>query len=260
MKRIMAAFLVLTLAMGLSACGPKTKTIYVQTQSLRTIAGQEIRSEYTYAANGTPLEVKTYFNDVLYQTASTRTSNGISYLTVVDREGNESTQSTMTAYDDRGNVSQVEIAMSMSTVSRTTYTYDDQDRMLSAKTVTSEGSTDFTYAYDDAGNMVEQIKDDQTTDTYTRTVYTYDDRGYVLEEKTYNKEDVLQGSISYTYESDDSGRTDTYYDGDGAPTGEVVTTQYDANGNLVLETATVDGEVVQTIAYTYEALEIPVEE
>ncbi len=259
MKRLTAAILILMLALGMTACGSRTQTIYVQTQSLRTIAGQEIRSEYTYTPKGNPLEVKTYFNDELYQTASTRTSGGISYLTVVDREGNETTQSTMTAYDDRGNVAQVDISVGFETISRTTYTYDDQDRMLTASTVTGTGKTIISYTYDEAGNLVEQIKDDEAAETYTRTVYAYDDRGYVLEEKAYDEEGLLKGSIRYTYEDDDSGRTATYFDGAGELTGEVVTTEYDDQGNLILETTLVDGEVAQTIAYTYEALEVPVE-
>lgn len=260
MKQLTAAILILILTLGMTACGERTQTIYVQTESLRTLAGQEIRSEYTYSAKGNPLEVKTYFNDELYQTASTRTSGGISYLTVVDREGNETVQSTLTTYDDRGNVTQVEISVGLDTISRTTYTYDDQDRPLTASTVTGTGNTVVSYTYDEKGNLVEQIRDDETTDTYTRTVYTYDDRDYILEETAYNEEGVRQGSITYTYEKDDSGRTATYFDGEGEPTGQVVTTQYDDHGNLILETTTVDGEVVQTIAYTYEALEIPVEE
>ena len=111
MKKTIAVLLLLVLAVSMCACGPKTETIYVQTQSLRTIAGREIRSEYTYASDGSPLEVKTYLNGVLYQTASTRTSGGIDYLTVVDDEGNSSTQSTWTTYDDRGNVTKIEQAV-----------------------------------------------------------------------------------------------------------------------------------------------------
>lgn len=258
MKKTIAVLLLLVLAVSMCACGPKTETIYVQTQSLRTIAGREIRSEYTYASDGSPLEVKTYLNGVLYQTASTRTSGGIDYLTVVDDEGNSSTQSTWTTYDDRGNVTKIEQAVGGNTVTETTYTYDDQNRMLTAVTKTADGETKYSYAYDDRGNMTEQIRDDETTKQYTRTVYRYDDRSYIQEEKTYDREGVLQSSITYAYEADNTGRTATYYDGAGEPTGQVVTSRYDANGYLIQETTIVDGEVLQTIENTYEAMEIPV--
>ena len=258
MKKTIALFLLLVLTVTLCACGPKTETIYVQTRSLRTIAGREIRSEYTYASDGSPLEVKTYYNDVLFQTASTRTSGGIDYLTVVDAEGNTSTQSTWTTYDDRGNVMKVEQAVGGNTVSQTTYTYDDRDRMLTAVTKTGDGEATYSYTYDEQGNMIEQVKDDKPAKLYTRIVYRYDDRGYVQEEKSYDQEDVLLSSITYAYEADNTGRTATYYDGAGEPTGQVVTSRYDVNGYLIQEITTVDGEEFQTIENTYEAMEIPV--
>lgn len=262
MKKLTAAVLALVLALAMTACGnmEKTKTIYVHTQSVRTIGEQEIRSEYTYSPKGTPVTVKTYFNDKLYQTASTRTSGGVNYLTVKDREGNESTQTTNTIYDDNGNVASVEISVAATTVSRTRYTYDDQNRVLTANTVTSQGNTDTSYTYDANGNVTEQIVDDATDGSYTRTVYTYNDRNYVQEEKSYDRDGVLQGGIVYTYQGDNTGRTATYYDAEWEPTGEVVESTYDEHGNLIREVSSMDGEVIQTIVNTYEAMEVPVEE
>ena len=54
-------------------------------------------------------------------------------------------------------------------------------------------------------------------------------------------------------------RIQTYYDGDGEPTGEVTRLEYDEHGNLVKEISYVDGEVAQTIVSTYEAMEVLVE-
>lgn len=258
MKKIITWLMVLLLAASMCACGEKTETIYVQTQSLRTVVGQEIRSEYTYAPDGSPLGVETYFNGELYQTVATRTSGGIDYLTVEDAEGNSSTQSTWTTYDERGNVAQVEIATEGTTVSRTTYTYDDQDRVVSAVSSTTQGKISYSYAYDEQGNLVEQIKDDETTDQYSRTEYRYNDRGFVTEEKTYDREGVLQSGITYAYAADDTGRTATYFDGAGEPDGQVVESTYDDHGNLIREITSVDGEVLQTIINTYEAMEVPV--
>jgi YD repeat-containing protein len=161
-------------------------------------------------------------------------------------------------YDDRGNVMKVEQAVGGNTVSQTTYTYDDRDRMLTAVTKTGDGEATYSYTYDEQGNMIEQVKDDKPAKLYTRIVYRYDDRGYVQEEKSYDQEDVLLSSITYAYEADNTGRTATYYDGEGKTTGQVVTSRYDANGYLIQEITTVDGEVFQTIENTYEAMEIPV--
>ena len=162
MRRFTAVILVLILALGMTACGSteKTETIYVQTQSLRTIGEQQIRMEYTYSPKGTPVSVKTYFNDVLYQTASTRTSGGVTYQTIVDRDGNSNSQATNVYRDDNGNVTMVEISIGSTPVSRTTYTYDDQSRVIKASTITGQGVTEISYAYDTAGNVAEQIKDD----------------------------------------------------------------------------------------------------
>lgn len=261
MKRLTAALLILTLALGLAACGTtaQTETIYVQTQSLRTLGGQEIRSEYTYSPKGTPLTVKTYFNDTLYQSVSTRTTGNTSYQTVVDRSGNETTQTATSTYDEQGNLAMLEISVATNTVSRTTYTYDEQNRLTKASTVTSLGNTTLQYTYDSQGNLVEQIKDDQTANTYVRTTYTYNDRNYVTEEMSYDKDGVLQSSTRYTYEDGDTGRTATIYDGEGKPTGEVIVCNYDEHGHLIRETTSVDGEVLQTIVNTYEAMEVPVE-
>lgn len=262
MKKITAAILALVLALCLGACGEqvKTETIYVQTQSVRTIYQQEIRMEYTYSEKGAPLSVKTYFNDELYQTASTRTSNGVSYLTIVDYEGNESVQTTETQYDDNGNVSQIEISVAGTAVSRTTYTYDDNGNVLTASNVTSLGTVSTSYTYDENGNVISKEEDDGSTGEFTRTEYAYDERSYVTEERTYDAEGVLQSSIRYAYEADDSGRTLTYYGADGEPTGEVETYVYDEHGNVIEQTTTVDGEVAQKTVNTYVAMEVPVEE
>lgn len=262
MRRVTAMILLLILALGMTACGnaEKTETIYVHTRSLRTIGENEIRMEYTYSPKGTPTSVKTYFNDTLYQTASTRTSGGISYQTIVDYEGNATTQATTVTRDDKGNVTMVEISIGSTPVSRTRYTYDDQNRTTNSNTVTGQGITDISYSYDAAGNVTEQIVDDETDNTYTRTVYTYDDRGYVTEEQVYDKAGALQGSIRYTYSQDNKTRVASTYDAKGDATGEKVEAQYDEHGNLIKEITYQGDEVLQTVVNTYEAMEVPVEE
>lgn len=261
MKKITAALLALVLILGMTACGAfaKTETVYVKTQSLRTIGEQTIRMEYTNSKTGVPVSVKTYFNDSLYQTVSTRTSGGVTYQTVVDQSGASTTQTTSTTKDANGNVVMLEIAVGTTTVSRTTYTYDDQNRLVKGSTLTNQGITDVSYTYDAAGNVAEKINDDAANGTYTRTVYTYDARDYVLEEKSYGKDGALLGSIRHTYTEDGSGKITESFDAEGNATGEKVESQYDEHGNLIKEITSMNGEVVQTIVNTYEALEVPVE-
>ena len=261
MKRLTALFLVLLLTLSMTACAnmEKTETIYVHTKSVRTLAGQVIRTEYTYSAKGTPVTVKTYFNDTLYQTAATRTSGGVQYMTIIDKSGNETTQSTNTVYDENGNVASVEISVGSNLVSRTRYSYDEQNRMTSANTVTTLGNTDIKYTYDAQGNLTEQIKDDASQDTYIRTTYVYNDQGFVLSETSYDRNNEVMRSIRYTYNENNTVRTASGYDAEGQPTGEVVICTFDEHGNMIREESVADGEVVQTIVNTYEAMEVPVE-
>lgn len=261
MKKITAALLALVLILGMTACGAfeETETIYVKTQSLRTIGEQTIRMEYTNSKTGVPVSVKTYFNDVLYQTASTRTSGGVTYQTIVDQSGASTTQSTSTTKDAKGNVVMLEISVGTTTVSRTTYTYDEQNRLTKGNTLTSLGVTDVTYTYDNAGNVAEKIVDDAANSSYIRTVYTYDARNYIQEEKSYDKNGALMGSIRYTYSADGRNTVMESFDAEGNATGEKVESQYDEHGNLIKEITSLNGEILQTTVNTYEALEVPVE-
>lgn len=260
MRKMMAVLLVLVIAASLAACQEKTETIYVQTESLRTIGEAEIRMEYDYSDNGTPVSVKTYFNGNLYQSTTTRTSGGVQYLTITDAEGNSSTQSTQTKYDDNGNLLQVSTSIGGTEVAYTNYTYDDNGVLLSTVSVTSSAVINTTYTYDDNGNLTSVLEENQNTGEYQRTDYVYDEAGKAVKESAYSAEDVLDGYVEITYADGDAEKTLTYYGGDGEPTGEVVTETYDEHGNKILEVTTVDGEEVMRIVNTYEALEVPVAE
>lgn len=262
MKKITAMLLALCVALTLAACGPKTETIYVQTQSVRTIYNQTIRTDYTYSDSGELLTTTLYFNDELYYQISRRTSNGVVYVTTTDAEGNESVQTSITTYDENGNVLCVEQGYSGNTTALTNYTYDENGNLLTAVTETSDSVTDTVYTYNENGSVISK----ETTTTYedattvTRMEYTYDENGYVVQEKEFDGDGVCLGYIVYTYVDDNTGRTITYYNGDGTATGEVEISTYDGNGLLVETRTTLDGELAQTITYTYEALEIPVTE
>lgn len=257
MKKMMAVLLALVMAASLAACTQATETIYVQTQSLRTIGEAEIRMEYDYSDDGTPVSVKTYFNDKLYQSTTTRTSGGVQYLTITDADGNSSTQTTQTKYDDNGNLLQVSTSIGGSEVAYTNYTYDDAGVLQGTVSVTASAVINTTYTYDEAGNLISELQRNQNDSTYQRKDFVYNDRGYVVKESTYSAEDVLDGYVEIQYANNDTEKTLTYYDGDGEPTGEVLVENYDEHGNKVGETTTVDGEVVMTIVNTYVALEVP---
>lgn len=261
MKKTIVLLLVLVMAASLAACTQaKTETIYVQTQSLRTIGEAEIRMEYGYGDDGTPVSVKTYFNDKLYQSTTSRTSGGMQYLTITDADGNSSTQSSQTKYDENGNLLQVSTSIGGTEVAYTNYSYDDDGVLLSTVSVTAAATIHTRYTYDENGNLIQELQQNQNDGTYQRKDFAYNEKGYVSRESIYSAEDVLDSYVEITYADGDTQKTLTYYGGDGEPTGEVVVETYDEHGNKVGETTTVDGEVAMTIVNTYVAMEVPVKD
>lgn len=260
MKKIMAILLVLVMATSLAACGEKTVTIYVQTQSLRTIGDVEIRMEYGYSDDGTPLSVMTYFDDQLYQTTTTRISKGVQYVTTTDSEGNSSVQSMESLYDDKGQLIQMSTWYGVTEAAKTRYSYDDQGNIVKAVTTSGEETITTTYTYDENGNLVTQLQVNEQDGTYLRRESEYNENAFVIRESNYSGEDVLEGYVEITYGQENTEKTMTYYDGEGNPTGEVVVETYDENGNKVKEVTIVDGEVTMTIVNTYVAMEVPVKD
>lgn len=261
MRKMIAMLLVMVLAVSLTACTQaKTETIYVQTQSLRTIGDNEIRMEYEYSENGTPVSIKTYFNDKLYQSTTSRTSGGIQYLTITDADGNSSTQATENKYDDQGKLLQVSTSIGGTEAAYTNYTYDTDGRLAGTVSVTAAAVIDTTYTYDDSGNLTSVLEKNQNAGTYSRTDYVYNESGDVIKESIFSGEDTLDAYMEISYNADKSEKTITYYGGDGKATGEVVVETYDAHGNKVKAVTTVDGEVAMTTVNTFMALEVPVEE
>ena len=260
MKKMMAMLLVLMLAVSLAACTQATETIYVQTKSVRTIGENEIRMEYTYSEDGTPISIKTYFNNKPYQNTVSRTSGGIQYLTITDANGNSTTQSTEYKYDDDGKVLQVTTSISGTEAAYTNYTYDDKGRLSTTVAVTAAAVINTTYTYDDNDNLISALEQNQNNGEYNRTDYVYNADGDVIKESTFSAEDTLKSYVEISINADKTQKTFTYYNGDGTATGEVVVETYDEHGNKVRAVTTIDGEEAMVVVNTYMALEVPVKE
>jgi len=259
MKKMMAVLLVLVMAASLAACTQATETIYVHTESLRTIGEAEIKMVYAYSDDGTPISVKTYFNGDLYQTTSTRVSGGIQYLTITDADGNTTTQSTEQKYDDNGRLVQSSSSVGGTEVAYTNYTYDDAGMLVGTVSVTAASTVHAEMTYDANGNLISEVRRDQNSGAYQRKEYAYDAEGRLVKESTYSAEDVLDGYVVSTYNGS-TEKTLTYYGADDEPTGEVYVETYDEHGNKIKEVATLDGEVIMTIVNTYVAMEVPVKD
>lgn len=260
MKKMMAALLVLVMAVSLAACTQATETIYVQTESLRTIGEAEIKMVYAYSDDGTPISVKTYFNGKLSQTSDTRISGGIQYLTFTDADGNSMVQTITQKLDDSGRVIQTSNSVSGTEVAYTNYTYADNGQVATMVNVTASEVTTTTYTYDDKDNVISILEQTQNAGEYSRKDYEYNAAGDLVKLSTYCGEEALEGYMEASINADRTEQTITYFDAEGKPTGEVVVETYDANGNKIKEVTTVDGEVVMTIINTYQALEVPVKD
>ncbi len=155
-----------------------------------------------------------------------------------------------------------------------TYTYDDQDRMLSSREETSWGTVFlYNYAYDDQGN--ETLKeytyiretDGKTITTGYKTVTTYDEAGNGLTQDhtniSYNNGKYSTFSYSYRHTYDAAGnvltrdysRTETL-DGQQIQTSRTYRYSYDSEGRKLseehTEVAYEDGQFINTShAYTY---------
>ena len=260
MKKMMAVLLVLVLAASFTACAQATETIYVQTETVRTIGQNVIRMSYEYSDSGVPVSMETYFNDNLYQTILYRTSGGLQFLTITDKDGNESTQSTETKYDDEGRVIQVTTSIGGTEAAYTNYTYDDAGRLTDTVSVTASAVINTAYTYDDNDNLISALEENETTGEYTRTDYEYNADGKVVKKSTYSAEDTMVEAMEVSYSADYSEQTITYLDANGEPSGEVVVETYDEHGNNIKSVTTIDGEVAMVIETTFVAMEVPVKE
>lgn len=258
MKKFLAVLLILVIAASLTACAA-TETIYVKTESVRTIGTTVIRMLYEYSDTGVPVSLKTYLNDNLYQSISYRTSGGMQYLTMTDSAGNTSTQCNETVYDDNGRVIEIVTTVGGTEVACTKYTYNDKDQVVTVVALDSETTVNTNYTYDEQGRVVSELQQNETDGTYTRKDVVYNEKGNIIKESTYSAEDVLDSYLEISYTDDGLQKTTTYFNADGEATGEVMVETFDENGNVILSVTSMDGEEAMRIDNTYIALEVPVE-
>ena len=260
MKKVVAILLVLLMLAGLTACGPKSKQIFVLDESVRTIGTVVLRTDYIHAKDGSVAKIEIYLNDQRMRTTVNRTSNGIQYVTVTEADGSSSTQAIESLYNDAGQmVMQTTIYGGMNTIT-TKYTYDERGNLVKVVSTAPNSETVTTYTYDENGNLLVQLQVNEKEETYLRMEAKYNEDNYVIEERTYSAEDVLDGYVEISYAKDNTEKTLTYYDGEGKATGEVAVKTFDDRGNEIQEVISKDGEVIQTTVNTYIMMEVPVKD
>lgn len=201
-------------------------------------------TEYQYDSVGQQTARIRYASANLYARASAATESALSTWvgTITDKSGATRTD---TGYDFRGQLA-----------SSTTYA-----KVNSSGNGTIDGTEIKTsFVYDQAGQLLQTIAPRSSTD---KTQYTYDGLGRVI-----SKMDALGSTTATSYS--DTTRTDTHTDASGGvtrqiyntanqliftvdPTGSVVKSDYDANGNMVKRTAYANTIVAGAAAATLVA-------
>ncbi len=155
------------------------------------------------------------------------------------------------------------------------FTYDEQGRLLSRKSIDSEGETgnyvvnvyngDHLVSeteYDIAGEIITQRKiiydkESNITEEVFLTPeenyhvnYSYDDKGVASVRRRYNEEKQLMERNTYTYNAE--GRLSETMEETSSGI-EITYTVYDAEGNVILqEEKTEDGTLLSSIERTYD--------
>lgn len=155
--------------------------------------------------------------------------------TVTYKESRNSADYTDTfTYDERGNLledkSQGKTNWYTKKDSLSTYTYDEDNRLLSHTYHHPDYGYKETYTYDEDGNRLSYYYYDSDGTLTDRTVCTYDERGNLLTKEEYaDVDDDYRRSTVCSYDEQDrlTTRTETY--GDGEP--RVYTYAYAADGS-----------------------------
>jgi YD repeat-containing protein len=155
------------------------------------------------------------------------------------------------------------------------YTYDKEGRLLSRRSIDSDGETgnylvnvyegDHVVSeseydidgivitqrkiiYDEAGNIIEEVF--RTPEANYNILYSYDDNGVASVRRRYNEEKHLMERNTFTY--DFEGRLSESMDETSSGI-EISYTGYDPAGNIILqEDKAEDGELLSSIERTYD--------
>lgn len=131
----------------------------------------------------------------------------------------------------------------------TTYSveHDRQGRMLARRTVSSDYSCSYEYAYDDQGLLAEETGtlNLATTSSYTRTL-SYDERDNLISSVS------LEGGIGYHFSYDEQGRLVESRRGSTNDTSGVVTYAYDDAGRLSTKEESLSSGLLSVTSYVYD--------
>ena len=148
-----------------------------------------------------------------------------------------STGRTVCTYDDQNNTLTSDYYLSDALIEGTAYTYNEQSKILTKKVTEQSGISEYTYTYDEAGNLVsETIK--AANQIHRKIVYTYTfgKDGTILQSvSTYYRLDTQTGKTVETFDSAGRLLLREYYSGTDDTPEDTDRWVYDSKGNLVSE-------------------------
>lgn len=231
---------------------------------------------------GHPIEAITYLPDgtVEHKYIYKYNSEGKVIDELLLEADDEITEHRSMEYNEAGQLVKEYIHYLDDTADVLIFTYDTEGRILSKRSIDSEGETGNYVVniydgdkvvseseYDMAGEIITQRKiiydeDGKVTEEIFKTpeenyqiLYSYDEQGVASVRRRYNEDKHLMERNTFTYDSE--GRLSESMDETSSGI-EITYTGYDAEGNVVLqEEKTEDGTLLSSIERTYDSLKRP---
>ncbi len=226
---------------------------------------------------GHPLEAITYNPDgsVEHKYKYQYNSEGKIIDELLLESDDEITEHRSMVYNEKGQIVKELVHYLDGTADELLFTYDEDGRLLSRRSIDSEGETgnylvivydgDFLVSeseYEIAGEIITQRKiihneEGQVTEEVFKTpeedyhiLYSYDDQGVASVRRRYNEDKHLMERNTFTYDSE--GRLSESMDETSSGI-EITYTAYDSAGNIVLqEEKTEEGQLLSSIGRTYD--------
>lgn len=247
------------------------------------IRDKEYIHQYTeFDEAGHPIEAITYLPDgtVEHKYKYQYNSEGKLVDEILLEFDDEVTEHRSMEYNDEGKLAKEYIHYLDGTADTLIFTYDKEGRLLSRRSIDSDGETgnylvnvyegnhvvseteyDITgiiitqrkIIYDEDGKIIEEVF--KTPEENYNILYSYDEKGVASVRRRYNEDKHLMERNTFTY--DFEGRLSESMDETSSGI-EITYTGYDSEGNVILqEEKSEDGELLSSIERTYDSEKRP---
>lgn len=154
-------------------------------------SGELVRRDvYTYDAQGRTAEIVSYdvFDNLEGRQVFTYGENGRDNEKITYDARGAIDYRVVERYDERGNLVELSSYDDKGLTESFAYVYDDANRILEEKRLTSDGLilSQQNFKYNDNGLLIEYVDDDKFHGQYSVTTYRYDDKNNLVEEMSYS--------------------------------------------------------------------------